>query len=129
MSATRVEALAAAQSLEEILKQLCEGGDQSGDSLECARDYVADVIALLEERANFPTREPSPDLDGKRGGAVQVLICERALAQIHRTKKFIESHFEETDDEPPGWCPIEACYHLSEAINMLEPVDDEVSSS
>lgn len=74
-------------------------------------------------------RAPSLNLDGKYGGAGEVLACERALAQIHRTNQFLESHFGETDDEPPGWCPIDACYHLDEAIGMLEPIEDDAAET
>jgi len=118
----KASALVTAHTLHRLLVQLCKGPEQDvADNLECARDYMEDVIALLEERSTFPTRPPSPNLDGRLGGSTEILICERALAQIHRTKQFIENHFADEDHEPPGWCPIEACYYLDEAIAMLEP--------
>lgn len=122
MNAQKTRALAMAHELHHLLGELYQLPEHHADSgVECARDYMEDVIALLEERSTFPVRPPSPNLDGKRGGPIEILICERALAQIHRTKQFIENHFAEVDDEPPGWCPIEACYYLDEAIGMLEP--------
>ncbi len=124
MSATKASALVAAHVLHRLLVELSErSSDDMTGALECARDYMGDVIALLDEQTPFPVRLPSPNLDGKRGGAPEVLVCERALAQIRRTKQFIESHFAELDDEPPGWCPLDACYHLDEAIGMLEPIE------
>lgn len=132
MSATKATALVTAQVLHRALVQLCEKSEpDTVDNLECARDYLLDVIALLEDNTPFPSRPPSPNLDGKKGGAAEVLVCERALAQIRRTKQFIEDRFAETDDEPPGWCPLDACYHLDEAIGMLEPLNEheEVATS
>jgi hypothetical protein len=125
MSAAKASALVTAHALHRLLVELSERpADDVTGALECARDYMEDVIAVLNESTPFPARPPSPNLDGKRGGAPEVLVCERALAQIRRTKQFIESHFAEEDNEPPGWCPLEACDYLDEAIGMLEPIED-----
>jgi hypothetical protein len=125
MSATKASALVTAHALHRLLVELSERPeDDATGAFECARDYMEDVIAVLNESTPFPARSPSPNLDGKRGGAPEVLVCERALAQIGRTKQFLENHFAETRDEPPGWCPIETCYYLGDALGMLEPLDE-----
>ena len=124
MSATKASALVTAHALHRLLAELSAvPADDATGSLQCARDYMEDVIALLEGRSTFPTRPQSPNVEGKKGGAAEVLVCERALAQIHRTKRFIENHFATEDHEPPGWCPIAACDYLDDAIGMLEPIE------
>jgi hypothetical protein len=129
MSATKASALVTAHVLHRLLVELSErSSDDVTGAIECARDYLGDVIALLDEQTPFPARPASPNLDGKRGGAPEVLVCERALVQIGRTKQFLENHFAETEDEPPGWCPIETCYYLDEALGMLEPLDEDTDT-
>jgi hypothetical protein len=61
----------------------------------------------------------------KRGGPEAVACCEAALAQMRRTKAFLEERFNEDKDEPDGWCPIEAASLLEQAIAMLEPLPPE----
>jgi hypothetical protein len=129
MSATKASALVTAHALHRLLVELSERpADDVTGALECARDYMEDVIAVLNEQTPFPVRPSSPNLDGKRGGPLEVLVCERALAQLRRTKRFIESHFTEQDNnEPPGWCPLDACYYLDDAIGMLEPIPGDTA--
>jgi hypothetical protein len=116
--------------LHRLLVELSErSSDDVTGAFECARVYMEDVIAMLNEQTPFPARPSSPNLDGKRGGAREVLVCERALVQIRRTKEFIESHFAEEDDEPPGWCPLKACDYLDEAIGMLEPIEGDAAET
>jgi hypothetical protein len=61
----------------------------------------------------------------KRGGPEAVARCEAALAQMRRTLQFLEEHFTEIPDEPPGWCPIEAADLLRQAAVMLEPLPED----
>ncbi len=119
-------ALALARELQELLTKLnehLEHGPRSG--VECAKDYMEDVIAQLEDRASFPVRPASPPCPPKRGGKAAILRCERALAQMRRARDFLDKHFTRTEDEPDGWCPIEAAGLLDQAMGMLEPLSPE----
>lgn len=119
-------ALAMAHALHELLEELHELPEHgAGSAAEGARDYMVDVIAQLEDRTPFPVRPPSPPCPPKRGGAAAILRCERALAQMRRTRDFLDKHFTKTEDEPCGWCPIEAAELVDQAISMLEPIPPE----
>ena len=37
----------------------------------------------------------------------------------------VYKHFTKTEDEPCGWCPIEAVELVDQAISMLEPIPPE----
>jgi hypothetical protein len=126
MNPQEARALVMARELQGLLTELnahLEHGPGSG--VECARDYLEDVIALLEDGTPFPVRPPSPPCPSKRGGAVAVLRCERALAQLRRIRDFLDKHFTKTEDEPDGWCPIEAAELVDHAVGMLEPISSE----
>ena len=126
MSATTASALVTAHALHRLLVELSERpADDATGALECARDYMEDVIAVLNEQSPFPARPPSPPCPPKRGGKTAILRCERALAQMRRTRDFLDKHFTKTEDEPDGWCPIEAAELMDQAMSMLEPISPE----
>jgi hypothetical protein len=128
MSPQEARALAMAHELHQLLNELQflpEHG--AGSAVAWGADYVADVVGLLEDRTAIPVRPPSPPCPPKQGDAVAILRCEQALAQMRRTKAFLEAHFETTEDEPGGWCPLESISYLEDAINMLEPLPAEES--
>jgi ABC-type transporter Mla MlaB component len=64
-----VRALALAHELKQLLNDLRQQPEHGyGTGVNCAHDYMEDVIAQLEDRTAFPVRPPSRRYRPKQGG-------------------------------------------------------------